>query len=329
MFRWYRQAFICYVYLFDVPAGTTIGDDNTAFESSSWFHRGWTLQELLAPYRVTFCDQAWNVLGHLRSFTHFDDVNRGIFMDVVSRVTGIGKAYLENKRHIYDASIAERMSWAASRLTSRVEDEAYCLLGLFNVNMPLIYGEGSKAFLRLQEEIVKRSTDLSILAWTCPSTSRLCSHSSVFASSPRCFLSSQAVGPLRGPSVEVTSRGLKMKATGIRLSPSTPQPALKSFCDAPCIRWYMADRWVDHAYLVDLTGGRSLDPSVPTTLLVYLDPQYQQPARRDWTYIHVPNHGASCEHLNADVSLPKTIQYSSIEEGMVFYIRGIHEHDRV
>jgi len=57
------------------------------------------------------------------------------------------------------------MYWASKRETTRKEDEAYCLLGLFGVNMPLLYGEGSKAFFRLQQEIIKTADDQSILAW--------------------------------------------------------------------------------------------------------------------------------------------------------------------
>jgi hypothetical protein len=328
MFRWYRQSYTCYVYLFDVPAGTTSGDYDGVFESSSWFRRGWTLQELLAPQHVVFCDDAWNVIGNLRIPNQVKDSGREVVTEAVSRVTGIGISYLERKRHIYDASIAERMSWAASRTTSRIEDEAYCLLGLFNVNMPLIYGEGNKAFLRLQEEIVKRSTDLSILAWTCSSTRQICSHSSVFASSPRCFISSRAVGTLRGPSIKVTSRGLKLKATGTRLAPNIPQPALEPFRDVPCIRWYMADRWMDDAYLIDLTGEGSLDPSSPTTMLVYLDPRYQRSERRDSTFIHVPNHTPLRILSDPYTPTSKQVEYHAVEHDMVFYIRGIHEHDR-
>jgi hypothetical protein len=63
------------------------------------------------------------------------------------------------------------MSWAARRQTTRIEDRAYSLLGLFNVNMPLIYGEGNSAFRRLQEEILKSSTDQTIFCWRAPESS--------------------------------------------------------------------------------------------------------------------------------------------------------------
>jgi hypothetical protein len=58
------------------------------------------------------------------------------------------------------------MSWASSRITSRLEDEAYCLLGVFDVQMPLLYGEGAKAFQRLQAEIIGQGVAYqSLLMW--------------------------------------------------------------------------------------------------------------------------------------------------------------------
>ena len=86
-------------------------------------------------------------------------------MGEISEVTGIGVQYLNDMRQ---ASVATKMSWISKRQTSRSEDMAYCLLGLFDVNMPLLYGEGRKAFVRLELEIIKKSNDDSIFAWTSP-----------------------------------------------------------------------------------------------------------------------------------------------------------------
>ena len=84
----------------------------------------------------------------------------------LSRVTRIEVAYLCRQTPLSEASISKRMSWAAQRNTSRLEDTAYCLLGIFDVNMPLLYGEGKKAFRRLQEEIMKANPlDHTLLAW--------------------------------------------------------------------------------------------------------------------------------------------------------------------
>jgi hypothetical protein len=153
IFRWYRRAEICYAYLDDVCPFEDPTKVSSSFRKSRWFTRGWTLQELLAPYEVVFLDKDWQEIGTKRSLG-----------DIVSSQTKIDKQTLEDCiwQHV---SIAAKMSWASSRVTKRVEDMAYCLMGLFDVNMPLIYGEGSKAFYRLQLEIMKSSDDQSIFAW--------------------------------------------------------------------------------------------------------------------------------------------------------------------
>lgn len=158
MFRWYESANHCYAYLSDVPPGDVPSHPDSAFRKSRWFRRGWTLQELLAPTSVRFFDCEWNPIGdkyQLRS--------------VIAEITGIGKEFLGTSPYevlnaMSRASVAQKMSWAANRSTTRVEDRAYCLLGIFGINMPLLYGEGDGAFFRLQEEIMKTSHDQSILA---------------------------------------------------------------------------------------------------------------------------------------------------------------------
>lgn len=171
--KWYSRAAICVVYLADVKTeGKTSKQVLEAFCSSSWWTRGWTLPELLAPQRLLLVDADWRVLGHKCNRTclcRYDASwarNYGPRLnEVVSNVTSIPNIYLEHTETISSASIARRMSWAAHRVTSREEDAAYCLLGLFDVHMPIVYGEGDQAFLRLQEEIVKRTNDQSIFAW--------------------------------------------------------------------------------------------------------------------------------------------------------------------
>lgn len=128
------------------------------------------------------------------------------------------------------------MSWASRRVTSRAEDEAYCLLGLFNVNIPIIYGEGKKAFQRLLEEIVKQLADNSIFAWELPLNDRLLpSNNSLFASSPRafsCIKSSYAseediiVDGSQSLAHELTQKDLLLSASlvAFRNSPSSVLP---------------------------------------------------------------------------------------------------------
>ncbi|KAL8654061.1 MAG: hypothetical protein Q9210_001730 [Variospora velana] len=183
MFRWYRNAEVCYAYMVDVDKANP-----QAFGESRWFRRGWTLQELLAPEAVLFYDRTWE--------------------EQVCRVTGVSSKYLSDPML---ASVAAKMSWAAHRKTTRVEDIAYCLMGLFDVNMPLLYGEGQKAFLRLQEVILRQTSDESIFAWK----DHKLRVSGLFARSPEAFATSGDIVPrvypqlYRRPSV-VTNRGLEI-----------------------------------------------------------------------------------------------------------------------
>ncbi|KAI0134574.1 heterokaryon incompatibility protein-domain-containing protein [Xylariales sp. AK1849] len=149
MFRWYKRAATCYVYLSDVKPGDEIELQTSMFRSSRWFRRGWTLQELLAPDEVIFFNQAWILVGNKRYLSW-----------VIEEITGIQSLFI-SRRFLSlltpGPTIAQRMSWMANRETTREEDMAYCLLGIFDISMPLLYGEGERAFTRLQEEIMKPS----------------------------------------------------------------------------------------------------------------------------------------------------------------------------
>ncbi|KAI1199292.1 HET-domain-containing protein [Nemania serpens] len=148
MYAWYRDSVVCYAFLADVDGRPG------AFEKSRWFTRGWTLQELLAPKSVVFFDGRWRVLG-----------DRKDLASAISKITRIHIGALHDRNTVPKCSIAQRMSWAADRQTSRQEDIAYSLLGIFDINMPLLYGEGNNAFIRLQQEIIRLSDDQSILCW--------------------------------------------------------------------------------------------------------------------------------------------------------------------
>ncbi|KAF1970942.1 hypothetical protein BU23DRAFT_590811 [Bimuria novae-zelandiae CBS 107.79] len=154
MFQWYRKASICYAYLSDVPPGDNSWDSGSKFFASRWFLRGWTLQELLAPKKLCFYDQTWKSIGRK------EDISNEI-----ETITGIPQQFLLGWEDLRKASVAQRMSWDAKRKTTRKEDIAYCLLGIFDVAMSMIYGEGDRALSRLQQEIMKNTGDHSILAW--------------------------------------------------------------------------------------------------------------------------------------------------------------------
>jgi len=158
MFRWYHNAVKCYVYLADVCAhtrdcnGQSQSAWNTDFRTSRWFTRGWTLQELLAPNKVEFFSREEELLGDKQSL-----------VQPIHEITQIPTAAINGSPMSY-FSVAERMRWAVKRRTKKPEDKAYCLLGMFGIFMPLIYGEGENAFVRLQEEISKRfGTAIAIL----------------------------------------------------------------------------------------------------------------------------------------------------------------------
>ena len=169
MFNWYAESAICFAHLADVtsttPTKTALHDQ---VRCSRWFTRGWTLQELLAPKKVVFYDRDWIAIG-----------NKGSLRDDILAATKISAEHID---HFRKASVATKMSWASTRQTSRVEDRAYSLFGIFDVSMYLQYGERDKAFQRLQLLLVEKSGDESIFAWTSQQDS-----SGLLAPSLECF----------------------------------------------------------------------------------------------------------------------------------------------
>ncbi|KAF2171047.1 hypothetical protein M409DRAFT_35887 [Zasmidium cellare ATCC 36951] len=199
MYSWYSQARVCIVYLYDLQ---TNGEAQLRQDLStcSWFWRGWTLPELIALSVLLFCYASWSVRGflkranNLRSDTAVEAVASFQpidLLDDISSITGIPRAVLTGEKSLWQYSVAQKMSWASKRTTTRTEDTAYCLLGIFDVNMPLIYGEGKRAFRRLQEDIIKRTPDQSILAWSDADVERSAfSPQTTLAQSPKCFAES-------------------------------------------------------------------------------------------------------------------------------------------
>jgi hypothetical protein len=161
MFRWYQNADVCLAFLFDLAhrewGATPILLTLEILEQCRWFRRGWTLQELIAPLNVEFYDASWDQIGNKESTS---------LVAILSKITGIQHFALTMPTFFRIVPVGTRMRWAANRETTRPEDMAYCLLGLFDINMPLLYGEGEKAFIRLQEEICKQTDDMSLFAWT-------------------------------------------------------------------------------------------------------------------------------------------------------------------
>lgn len=210
MFRWYEGSTECYAFIADFDTRET---NLRLLRMARWWTRGWTLQELLAPESVRFFDSQWREFG--------DKVS---LRQQVARITGISEATLlgtvVGARQALDrVSVAQRMSWAARRKTTRAEDMAYSLIGVFGVNMPLLYGEGgAAAFHRLQVEIMGSSPDQSLLAWgfaRADSGVSLWGVSNALATSPADFekcgdmLAWGAARP--GDTFGMTQRGLRLK----------------------------------------------------------------------------------------------------------------------
>ncbi len=182
MFAWYAGAQMCYAYLGDTTVtaedDARVGSDE--FEARlrlcRWFTRGWCLQELLAPPRIRFFNAHWLEIGTKESLCR-----------LLSRISGVPESVLATppRRDIADFPVAQRISWIAGRQTTRVEDMSYSLLGILDINMPMLYGEGRKAFARLQEEIIRRYNDMSIFAWS--GEPRASGFIPVLAPSPYCF----------------------------------------------------------------------------------------------------------------------------------------------
>lgn len=219
MYKWYENAQVCYVYMADVSAN----NEHLPFRKSRWFFRGWTLQELLAPWTVVFYDSNWNDIG-----------TKWGLIDDISHTTGITHdQIIDHKR----ANIAAKMSWAAQRRTTRLEDNAYSLLGLFDINMPLLYGEGSKAFMRLQHEILlTHEDDESIFAWMDTESH----HCGLLARSPAAFSLSGNIQSVKNPNSEieppsVSKRLLTMTGLDSILGNQPQDSARYTTRPSPCI----------------------------------------------------------------------------------------------
>ncbi|KAI8719736.1 HET domain-containing protein [Fusarium sp. LHS14.1] len=160
MFKWYRRSTICYVYLEDVPAMTLDQciEQDSVFRSARWFTRGWTLQELIASPNINFFSNDWTPIA-----------TKPELALCISEITGIAwscllKGRLSKSHPLRRYSVAQRLAWASRRSTTRIEDQAYSLLGLFDITIPLVYGEGHEAFTRLLGEIIHKYADHSFFA---------------------------------------------------------------------------------------------------------------------------------------------------------------------
>ncbi|KAG6328848.1 hypothetical protein ID866_10241 [Astraeus odoratus] len=170
MFKWYRDCHVCIAYLAE---STSVND----LVYDVWFTRGWTLQELVAPKTMKFYGKDWVPISNSTN-----DKQDPTMMNVVSRATGIPlddlRCFRPGTRDVHT-----RMMWASTRTTTRIEDIAYCLIGIFDVSMTVAYGEGKRAFYRLIEAIIHRCGEWQIMAWA----GKPSADSAALPDSPRCF----------------------------------------------------------------------------------------------------------------------------------------------
>ncbi|KAI9060046.1 hypothetical protein FKP32DRAFT_1084604 [Trametes sanguinea] len=180
---WHARAGACYVYLADVSPEDVATRADSQFRQSSWHRDVWALQALVASPKVLFLARDWSVVG-----------TKSTLAAVLEEVTGVDRSILMGAQSVHDVSVARRMWWASRRRTTSVEDCAYALLGLFGVEMSVEYGEGSRAFLRLQEEIFRRTLDQSLFAWHYHLGHE--HPDCLFAPSPCCFARSGDIRPI-------------------------------------------------------------------------------------------------------------------------------------
>lgn len=178
MFKWYQASAVCYAHLEDLqqqPAAARMRQLPTC----RWFTRGWTLQELIAPATVKFYDQSWTMIG-----------TKSELAREISNITLISETILHDSAQVWKQSVAQRMSWLGNRKTTVKEDIAYCMIGIFDLYMPLIYGEGRRAFTRLQEVIIDSIHDHTVFCWIWPEDMPKPKWMSFLAPSPAAFRNS-------------------------------------------------------------------------------------------------------------------------------------------
>jgi hypothetical protein len=267
MWRYYKDAEVCYAYLSDLPRRANVVQE---LKACKWFTRGWTLQELIAPKKLRFYDETWHFQG-----------TKDEFAEGIHPITKIPPAVLLDPDGLAKLSIAERMTWASKRETTRMEDTAYCLLGIFDINMPLLYGEGNKAFIRLQQEIIKSNNDLSIFGW-CPEDSEEtfiipnlepalsagpckldCGHYldeqdslSVLAQSPKVFARPSVWDAVQSVEHSVTNRGIKIHCSLEQVCMRGCYPHACRCC-SHCLKYALAighDKYNSYGIIVNKTG---------------------------------------------------------------------------
>ena len=348
MYRWYENAKVCYAYLHDAPDPRfpTTSDDERYPDFRGWpewFSRGWTLQELIAPSTVQFFNTDWRSIGDKRTLA-----------PTLRRITGVPEHILIDGLHGNRPCVAQIMSWAANRTTTRVEDRAYSLMGLLDVNMPMLYGEGKKAFHRLQLEIIRASNDQSIFAWGCyvqtcsiladdPSDFRRCGRMELMGHNEFIEWFSKDIPEEELDSIEdrlgsfpITNRGIQI---WLLLRPCRDSLTLFE-ARLPCrdgphppVAIYLA-LWESNYYRSPVPGfpdAGLFPPAGPNLLLRQVYLRYQDPPHRNATFkiddSVLTDNGFTCCHTYPDKFTGNTLTLTSTDPLCVkVYSDGLTNH---
>ncbi|KAH7092457.1 heterokaryon incompatibility protein-domain-containing protein [Paraphoma chrysanthemicola] len=203
MFMWYARSKRCFIYLNDLDSK----DAKSDLSRCRWFSRGWTLQELIASTDAYFYDKRWRYVGSKQELSA-----------ILATITGIERPIMNGTYPLSRVSVAKKISWAAHREATREEDLAYCLIGIFGISMSLVYGEGKRAFTRLQEEIMKETNDLTLFAWQAdPTTVEQRPYRGILATSPNEFGGAGAIvsssNTKNNPEFAMTNKGLRIETS--------------------------------------------------------------------------------------------------------------------
>ena len=267
MYRWYRDAFVCIVYL---AKSSSVKD----LAREPWFTRGWTLQELLAPERLRLYGKDWNPVcpksEEVRGGDDFpfpNDKLSDFILRSISKVTHIDVGNIQDFNSTSPRlMVSTKMKWASKRKTTRIEDTAYSLLGIFDIMMPIAYGEGDRAFQRLLEAIAHRSGDPSFFAWAGP-----CSrYSLALPASPACYQTIVS-RPYGEHDYTLLKRGIRLKLLVIHVDviPSTDHYTLRSITGdlnivGQLVRTPQTELNLQHSYAVGVVDFQFDKPAVAT-----------------------------------------------------------------
>lgn len=263
------------------------------------------MQELLAPKSIVFFNTSWRRFGRLDKSPEYksDDMK---LVHALSRATSIDQKYLSGPSALKYASIAECMSWASNRRSTRLEDRAYSLLGIFGINMPLLYGEGAGAFLRLQKEIIQRSSDRSIFAWQVPclrtpSCLAGCTSRAILAPSPSAFGDSRTIYGMSDyyspkPPHAVANQGLDIQWKArllINLRWAPQNDPVYFVVDLACItREYMMDD------VSEVSAGNEADGESVKDCRIVLQTSARHLKRSESSkvgFVYIQNRGFACD----------------------------------